>query len=224
MPAGRRNIIRLLSGIRRAIDHLPARARDILRVLRGIRRAIDHLPVRARDIIRILRGIRRAIDHWPTVKPLGTRVCRLIKQRLTGCIVRLDRGVYPLRLMRPLKISSMRRKPPPTCCNPPRFARLERGVYRLGLVGPLIIANVRRETSPMPTQLRRVLVESDESAGPKPRLMTAFNLKHSRAEPIWVRRSVCTGVRIVDSITTAPAGISATRSCSGTCSCSGSAA
>src|SRR5215212_9441024 len=148
MPAGRRNIIRLLSGIRRAIDHLPARARDILRVLRGIRRAIDHLPVRARDIIRILRGIRRAIDHWPTVKPLGTRVCRLIKQRLTGCIVRLDRGVYPLRLMRPLMISSM-----------------------------------RRETSPMPTQLRRVLVESDESAGPKPRLMTAFNLKHSRAEP-----------------------------------------
>ena len=62
-----------------------------------------------------LNLIRRTIYRLPAVRrniiPLGTRVRLSIKQRLPQHFVRLERSVYPLRLVRPLKIAHLRRLP-----------------------------------------------------------------------------------------------------------------
>ena len=98
-----------------------------------------------------------------------------------------------------------------------RFVRLERGPYPLIVVRPLDIAQVRRVPPHMPTRLGRALVEPNKSAATKraatkptakPQVMVPSNPEHSCAEPVLVRPSVCTGVRISDSIT-ATAGITA---------------
>jgi hypothetical protein len=98
---------------------------------------------------------------------------------------------------------------------PQRFVRLERGPYPLIRVRPLDIAQVRRVPPHMP--LGRALIEPNKSAATKraatkptakPRVMVPSNPKHSRAEPVLVRPSVCTGERISDGIT-ATAGITA---------------
>ena len=92
LPAGRRHIIRVLSGIQRAIYNLPSGRRDTICVLVVIARAIYRLRAWGRNIIPILSGDRRGYRL-----PCGRRD-----------ISRIVSGIYslPSGLRNPIRVLS----------------------------------------------------------------------------------------------------------------------
>jgi len=85
------------------------------------RRPIYRLPARRRNVIRLLSG------HAISILPAHRRnIARLrIKQRLPQSFVRLARGVYPVRHVRPLNVAQVHRVPPHIRYLPQRRLRLE---------------------------------------------------------------------------------------------------
>jgi hypothetical protein len=120
LPAWGRNIIRVLSGIRCATFRFPARPRDTVPVVSGERRPIYRLPAGRRNVFRFLSG--RASSILPARRRTIARL--RIKQRPQSC-VRLARGVYPMRHVRPLNVAQVRRVPRPIRYLPRRCLRLE---------------------------------------------------------------------------------------------------
>ena len=202
LPTGRPNIIslgmrvrllikqRLQCFVRRNTIPLETRVRLVTKQRlpeRFVRRNLIRLETKVRLLTK-QRLPERFVSR--NIIPAGTRVRLLIKQRLPQHFVLLKRGVYPLSLVRPLKLAHLGRLPAHVRRLPQQFVRLERDVYRLSLVRPLNITHLRRLPAHMRTKLGRALVEPIKSGVNKPPPMAPLNLKHSRAEPVGVRPPV----------------------------------
>jgi hypothetical protein len=166
--------LRGLNIIRRAIYRLHASDRNITSVLSGIPPAIRY-GRHANCLTRV--ALRFPADRHHLV-PKGTMVRLPITQRSAQRFVRLQPGVYPLSLVKPLKFAHL--------CRVPLY---------------------------VPIKLGRVLMHPTEGAVTKP---ASLNLKRFRAEAARVRRSVCSGIRMLISITAAPTAASAASSCPST--------
>ena len=108
----RRAICRLHTGRRNII---PLRTRVRLLIKQRLRRRVVGCNVIARETRVRLLIKQRLPQHFFVLRnviAVETRVRLLNKQRLPQHFVRLERGVYPLSLLRSLNIAHLHRLPP----------------------------------------------------------------------------------------------------------------